>query len=152
MRIITLVGGKETLIDEEFYEKVINFPSKNWNWICRHGYAYCQGIYMHNLIKPPPQGLMIDHIDRNPLNNQVANLRFCTYAQNAYNMGISSRNKSGYKGVSLNKRIGKFQAKIVYNGQKIHIGTFSSAKDAAIAYNEMAVKLHGEFAVLNKII
>ncbi len=94
--------------------------------------------------------IMIDHIDRNPLNNQKSNLRICTVSQNGCNRGKNKNNTSGYKGVYL-KPNGKWNAVIGTNGQYINLGTFSEKVDAARAYNDAALLYHGEFSYLNTI-
>jgi hypothetical protein len=64
---------------------------------------------------------------------------------------LSISNKSGYKGVYFNKRDSNWRARIQLNKKEIHIGCYINIKDAARAYNEAALKYHGEFANLNKI-
>lgn len=62
---------------------------------------------------------------------------------------LKSSNKSGYNGVHFDEVKGKFQAKIGYNGKRIHIGYYFTAEDAAKAYDQMAKKLHKKRAFLN---
>lgn len=102
-------------------------------------------IYMHNVIMGRK---WIDHADRNGLNNQKSNLRRCNPLLNSHNRKPKT-GKFGYIGVSACG--GKFRARIKIGAVAIHIGTFASAKEAAIAYNNAAKKLRGEFAYLNKI-
>lgn len=78
------------------------------------------------------EGGVIDHIDRDPLNNTSANLRIVTNKENSNNRKVRSDNMCGYKGVSKDK--GKWRARAGTNG-KISLGRFNSAKEAAIAYN-----------------
>jgi hypothetical protein len=93
----------------------------------------------------------IDHIDRNRLNNIWSNLRECTSSENKANRTKQSNNTSGYKGVSWHKRANKFRAKIQFQKKPIHIGLFTSAEEAAAAYNTKAKELYGEFANINII-
>ena len=79
---------------------------------------------MHSVIAKTPKGLETDHIDGDTLNNQKRNLRVCTKSQNQHNRKISSNNKSGFKGVSYNKKNKKWQADIQCNGVKIYLGYF----------------------------
>lgn len=92
-------------------------------------------------------GKTIDHIDRNPFNNQKENLRICTYQENSFNRCCSKSSKSKYKGVG--KQRNNYRATIYKNGRRMYLGTFSSAKEAAIAYDQKAKELFGEFAFLN---
>ncbi len=99
----------------------------------------------------PNKGMVIDHLDGNPLNNKKNNLRICTHAENMRNSKIRINNKSGYKGVSYQENSNNYRASIRFNNIKINIGDFIDPIDAARAYNAAALKYHGEFAHLNKI-
>lgn len=92
----------------------------------------------------------IDHINRDPSDNRLTNLREVTHAQNAKNKGVSSRNKSGFKGVSFSKNENKYAAHIGHNNKTIRIGSYSTPELAAAAYDEKALELHKNFAVTNK--
>lgn len=106
-------------------------------------------ILMHRIILNAPKGQNVDHIDGNSLNNQRANLRLATQSQNGCNRGKSKVNTSGYKGVFLERSTGRFRARIGLNHKKYHIGVYATAREAAKAYNDMAVQLHGVYAHLN---
>lgn len=60
---------------------------------------------------------------------------------------ISRANTSGYKGVSTYR--GRWQAAICANGQRVHLGIFNSAREAALAYDAKARELKGPRAVTN---
>ena len=90
----------------------------------------------------------IDHIDGNPHNNRLENLRACTASQNQGNRKISSNNTSGFKGVCFQKKIGKWQASCRINGTRKH-GWFETKEGAARFYDSVAIEAHGEFAKLN---
>lgn len=92
--------------------------------------------------------MSVDHIDRNKLNNQRENLRFCTQQQNILNRGMQKNNTSGFRGVKMNRNF--IVAQIRVGGKTIHIGTFKTKKDAAIAYDKVAIQYHGEYAMTNK--
>lgn len=90
---------------------------------------------------PDPQ---IDHKDGDGLNNVWNNLREATASQNNYNRRAKKSNKSGYKGVHPVKN--GFKATISVEGKSMSLGTFSTAKDAYMAYKRAAERYHGEFA------
>jgi hypothetical protein len=88
---------------------------------------------------------VIDHINGNPLDNSIVNLRECTQAQNAKNFKIKSVNTSGFTGVSFDKSRNKWIAQGRYNGKKKNLGRFETKEQAAIAYASFAKSHYGEF-------
>jgi hypothetical protein len=128
-----------------------------YNWTAseqpRSVYAYrqdCSGpkritIPMHRLIMGKPCEFQIDHIDGDGLNNRRCNLRLATKAQNAHNSRVRSDNKSGYKGVSWNKKAGKWVAQIQINTKTKYLGLFTTPEDAYAAYCKASAKFHGDF-------
>ena len=107
-------------------------------------------IYMHQEILKVPPGMVVDHINHNPMDNRTANLRAATYSQNICNRRKRSGAKySKYKGVTWRKDCNKWLARIMLQRKGIHLGLFKDEIDAAKAYDEGAKKYHGEFASLN---
>lgn len=156
--IYSKVHGKhKSLVDDEDYEFLISF-SWNVTKIKNNFYAtFSQSIknkkttvYMHRLIMRASEDTIIDHKDRNTLDNQKHNLRVANKSQNASNSKISSRNKSGYKGVWRMSN-NRYEALLKHEGKKIIGGYFDTAEQAAIAYNSIAKKYFGEYAFLNKV-
>lgn len=92
-----------------------------------------------------PDGI-IDHINGDPADNRIANLRIASKAQNSHNRGRQKNNRSGFKGVCWHKRNKTWQASIVTCGKRKHLGRFDSAEEASAAYEAAALELHGEFA------
>jgi hypothetical protein len=90
--------------------------------------------------------MMVDHIDRNPLNNTRSNLRPATNSQNQANRRQSVRKTSRYKGVFWRKDAGKWQAWIRRNRIGRSLGFYLSETEAALAYDRAAVEEWGEFA------
>lgn len=104
-------------------------------------------IRLHSLVMGAQKGQIVDHKDGNKLDNRRTNLRFATTAQNIANSRRHCTNKSGYKGVCWHSR-DKIWAAFI-KGK--HLGYFNTAKEGALAYNEAALKLFGEFARLNVV-
>ena len=102
-------------------------------------------IRLHRFILGVPDGVDVDHIDRNGLNNRRSNLRAATRAQNARNCRLCVVNSSGFKGVSWHKANKKWCANISVHGRKKYIGSFTSKEAAYDAYCAASRDLHGEF-------
>lgn len=83
----------------------------------------------------------LDHINRNPRDNRIANLRGVTPSENRQNATAPANNASGYKGVTRTKN-GRFTAQIGHKRKSIYLGTFTSAHEASQAYAEAAKHLH----------
>jgi hypothetical protein len=87
-------------------------------------------------IENPDDKPFVDHIDGNPSNNCVSNLRWCSASENMMNRQKRKTNGfSCYKGDSFDMRGGKFVANIKKNNRQYHLGDFDNEKDAARAYN-----------------
>jgi hypothetical protein len=87
----------------------------------------------------------VDHIDGNGLNNDPANLRLATVAENGRNRGAQRNNTSGKKGVSFEKRVGRWRASVQVSGKHVHIGHYDNLDEASAAYEASARKHFGEF-------
>lgn len=99
------------------------------------------------------KGLIIDHINSNALDNRKENLRLITKSINNFNKKKTTRPCSSiYKGVSFNIRVNKWEVKIYKGGKGYRCGFFHKEAEAAMVYNEQALKLFGEYANLNIIL
>jgi hypothetical protein len=133
------------IVDFEDRDRVMKFK-----WIVDNRYirsTHRKGIFLHHHIKGVKR--KIDHKNRFTGDNRKLNLRFASSSQNAINTKIYKSNTSGYKGVCLNKKNGNYVAYISRKGNRIHLGSFESSVDAALAYNIKALELFGNFANLN---
>jgi len=106
-------------------------------------------VAMHREIMNAPEGLLVDHIDGNGLNNRRNNLRLATPAQNAMNRRARCDGRSRYKGVRRGRRSKKWAAVICREGKDRRLGSFTDEVEAARAYDRAAEKLFGEFAYVN---
>jgi len=152
MKQIPLTQGKFALVDDEDFDFLSQWK---WTYHCA-GYAYRmiwypeikkqKSVLMHRLVTDCPPDMEVDHINHNRLDNTRGNLRVCTRKQNGANLRITSRNKSGFKGVSKNHRTGAWTARIRRNNKSCHIGDFKNIEDAVMAYRLTIALEHGEFA------
>jgi hypothetical protein len=153
------------LIDDEDYQKVMTH-SEIWTDGMTTAYRGRKTVVCHSSITGKTESLhrvimdaasrsdmYVDHIDRNYLNNCKSNLRFVTPQQNMFNKRSSGRGvySTPYKGITWEPSRKKWKATINVSGRSYNLGRFLSEKEAAIAYNNAAIKFHGEFAVLNVI-
>lgn len=95
---------------------------------------------------PIPHGMVIDHINGNPFDNRLRNLRLATLAQNARNARKNSNNTSGFKGVSFHKVTQKWSASIRIGRRSRHLGLFDSPEEAHGAYMLASSAEYGDFA------
>lgn len=89
---------------------------------------------------------MIDHINRNPSDNRIRNLREANRQQNSANAGVQRNNVSGFRGVSPHRTRDAWCARIKIDGKDRWLGTYESKLDAARAYALAASSAFGEFA------
>lgn len=126
-------------IDKEDYEKI-----KQYHWyISSTGYVVAHIkkvlVSLHRFITNCPEDKMIDHINRNPLDNRKTNLRIVTAKENQENKKRYKNNISGTTGVSWHKQAQKWRARIYQNGKEISLGLFDT-KEKAIEARLQAVK------------
>lgn len=80
---------------------------------------------------------LIDHININPLDNKIENLRVVNHSQNCRNQNKKKNCSSKYKGVSWDKRNSKWEARIRIDGKKKHLGNFINEEEAHLAYKKV---------------
>lgn len=89
-----------------------------------------------------PDGLEIDHIDHNGLNNRIDNLRAVTRTENKRNCPIRSTNKSGFTGVRFDKVNSRWISEITVNGKAIYLGSFTQKEEAIKKRKEAEIKFN----------
>lgn len=131
------------------------FSGKLAGHIVPHGYRRIKFSNVHVLYHRiiwllengewPPSHLVVDHIDRNPRNNKIENLRLASCSQNIYNSKLNKRSKSGFKNVNFNKRDGKWWATINVNKKQKLLGRFDSMEEAVKVSRAAMISEYGEF-------
>lgn len=158
MKELSLTRGKAALVDDEHFETLNQFK-----WFAQHSpftfyaarhispnYKVKNGlrVALHRLISGAPKKLEVDHIDGNGLNNQRSNLRICTKSQNLRNIR-TMRSRHGYRGIRKAPS-GNWSAhyKETDGGRK-YLGMYSSARQAADAFDNYVILIGDEWSNLN---
>jgi hypothetical protein len=156
VREIILSSGDVCLVDDDDY----NFVNQ-WKWKpIKSGKRIYAGrnirgkngkkwacVLMHRLLTDAPDGMQVDHIDGDTLNNSRSNLRVCTQSQNQVNSSGQSGSASRYCGVTRNGS--GWIARTKKNGVPHRFGTYRTEEEAARAYDAGIIELFGEFAKTN---
>lgn len=127
------------LCDIDIWEK-----AKARTWYEYDGYAVtCMNrkcIYFHKIVKETDSKYVIDHINRNKLDNRNINLRVVTNHVNTINVGKYKNNHSGHKGVTKIKY--GYIATITVNRRKVYLGFYKNIEDAIKARKDAEIKYH----------
>jgi hypothetical protein len=153
MKEVLLTQGFVTVVDDEDFDRVNQF-----RWVVLKNKNNCYAwsrqphpgkkTYLQNFLMHPPSGFLVDHINRNGLDNRKQNLRICTPRQNTHNR--PSHGKLSYKGVVFCKsKKNPYMVRLHADKQWTYLGCFPTAELAAEAYDRKAFELYGEFAYLN---
>lgn len=151
MKEITLTKNRIALVNDDDFVAV-----QKHKWCAQvsgkneYATAWISGklTSMHRFIMKPRDGLVVDHINGNGLDNRKENLRVCTRSQNAMNARPRANTISGVKGVSYNKSIllTPWVAQIRSQGKTIFIGYYATKEEAAEAYKKISLKYFGDFS------
>lgn len=154
MKTIALTQGNHALVDDEDYPEL-----NKYKWFYNNGYAarrnggtrfITKTQYMHRFITTAPNGMEVDHINGNKLDNRKDNLRICSKSENQYNRNKNrGKYSSKYKGVSWRSKTQRWIVTFKSKGKTVYLGSFKNETDAALAYDQEVKNFHGEFAKLN---
>ncbi len=147
---IPLTRGHVAIVDDEDYEWL-----SQWKWTAFQSgnqvYAYRKhknkSVLLHRLITSAPKGKVVDHINRNGLDNRRENLRVVGRKENALNSSFIPNGTSKYRGVRYSKNA--WQSEIMVDRKYIYLGRFKSEEDAARAYDAAATMYFKSDARLN---
>lgn len=124
----------ELLLDIHIWEEYKNYSfgvkphGDKWSTVITTG-IYRQK-HLHRVITNAPDDKQIDHIDNNPMNNKLSNLRFCTGAENSQNMSLNKNNVSGCPGVTWCNTYNKWIAQPYLAGKRYKLGRFDNKEEA----------------------
>ena len=154
MREIPLTRGMVAFVDDEDYKYL-----SQWNWYYSGGYAKARVgnprkvIAMHRLLLNANRGDIVDHVNRNKLDNQKSNLRKSDCVGNSRNRSkYNMQTSSTFKGVFYDKKKSKYTGRItIEKGKTLYLGHYVLETDVAFYYNQHAIQYFGEYAVLNEL-
>ena len=152
---IFIIDGRSCYVDAEdikifcAYNKWHIRRTKNSPLEYLVAYRKSRPIFFHRIVLDPKPDEVTDHINGNGLDNRRCNLRKCTHAQNMRNRKVHTNNKCGFKGVYKVKNRNLWRAEIRFQRERIKLGYFKTAVLASVAYDNAALKYHGEFARTN---
>lgn len=107
----------------------------NKNKMLMHRFIY----YLHNI--EIPKNMEIDHINGNGLDNRKINLRISTHQDNILNRhGPQKNSKTKCVGVQYMKELNKFRAYVCINRKSVHIGVYTTIKDACNSRNKYIIE------------
>jgi hypothetical protein len=148
VKTIAIGDGYYAYVDAADYEWL-----SQWTWTFHSGYAVRyekkKQIYMHREIMRPPPGMIVDHKNRNKLDNTRENLRVCTHKENARNRCKPHGSASRFIGVGYDRKRQRWYASLYADSKPIWLGYFDDELQAARGYDHRAVELLGEQARLN---
>lgn len=88
----------------------------------------------------PPN--FLDHINRNPCDNRICNLRNVTQQENLFNKGWMTNNSSGTVGIRFRPEYNKWYSAIGVSGKQVHLGSFETEEGAKVAYQKAKLHYH----------
>lgn len=147
VKIIKAKGGIDILVSAQDYE---NLNNRNW-YISRDGYALCNTTLkkMHRLILDANENQVVDHINRDKLNNTRENLRIVNRCENVHNQKKRTKTQNNYKGANYVKRLNLYQSRCRIYGNDFFLGYYDNEIAAGYAYNKKAKELSDK-CVLNE--
>lgn len=148
-REIPVTNGHVAIVDDDDYERISKF---HWSVVKGYNTFYAKRgfnlngkhftVVMHREIMRLScnDGILIDHRDRNGLDNRKCNLRIANKSINAFNSKLRTNNNSGFRGVHFHSQRKRWQARICINNKRISLGLFDTPMLAANAYAEAILK------------
>lgn len=151
--------GKYVLVDKEDFDRVRQYTwwlgTKNlrpatdiWDKTTKKS----KRVLLSRFILNPVKGMVVDHINGDPLDNRRANLRVCSFKENQRNRTVLNKNNtSGFRGVSWDRFRNMWVAQLSFNRKHIYLGRYKDKKDARKAVKMAILKRHGDYANINNV-
>ena len=153
-KLVPLTNGGFATVSAIDYRRV---SQQKWCLCTSKGCKYVMSSHsrgkksLHRFVMRARKGIIIDHINRNTLDNRRDNLRACSIAQSNMNRRGNVGGSSRFKGVHWYESRQRWKCSIKVCGKQYYLGEFHNEQDAAITYNVAAQIFFGEFAYLNNV-
>lgn len=135
-----------TLVSPEDEKFIASHPIQ----MHKKGYAQSNAGKLHRRIMSAPEGLLVDHINHDKLDNRRGNLRLVTDLLSVHNRKKLRRNRNPASPfIGVHRAGDKWISRTTVNGKRVSLGTYATQEDAALAYDRAMFSLYGEFAKLN---
>lgn len=153
-------GGKiiaYAKVDDEDLERLSKFRWNmgGWGYVVASGHRIAKGLIvrLHREVLGLERGdgKVVDHINRDRLDNRKANLRLANNSQNAHNAISWAHNTSGHRGVCWDKSSNSWKVQVKINGKNLHVSRHKSLEDAVEAARQARAAIHPSFQPLPQI-
>ena len=137
-----MIHSKTLICDLDDWQRLkdIKWSAGKYDYVFGRDTKNDRIVRFHQQVMGKREGLVIDHINRNPLDNRKCNLRFVTQLENSWNIGVKKNSKSGVLGVC--KHGNKWISTITANRERFYLGTFDTIEEAEKARKEAELKYH----------
>lgn len=154
-KLVALTKGQVAKVSNEDFESLI---TRSWYMdTAQYAGGRCAPRLMHRYVfevlmgQAVPEGMVIDHANRDTLDNRRENLRLATPSQNTANSAGQQNTTSRYKRVCWSIWHQGWQVNITKDGRQFDLGIYDDEIEAAYIYDQFALALFGEFAYFNLI-
>jgi hypothetical protein len=118
-------------------------PKSIRSWV--DGKKYANHMIIWEMLNGPiPEGMLVDHINGNPFDNRLSNLRLATPSQNNMNAGMQKNKKVKLVGVRRTRE--GWTTSIMANGIRYPLGSHRTKGEAAVVYAKASLRYHGAFS------
>ena len=171
MKTIELTKGSSALVSDEDYDTLCSYGRwctqikdngaryavRTLNYRHDDGHWTTKQLRMHEVVAVRmfgdiPEGMVVDHVNHNTLDNTRSNLRLATRAQQQANRRKLAPSASRFKGVSWDSQKKKWRVRPTVNGKKTDLGYFTDELAAAVAYEKFVHAACGEFACTETVL
>lgn len=151
--LIGLTRGLIAVADEDAFDLAagmkwyaISCGSKFYACHTKRRKDLSETILLHRLLTGAPNGMVVDHINGDTMDNRSANLRVCTAQENLWNQSVRRDSASGVRGIRQDKKSGRWKVSVMRDRRDHWVGSFETLDAAKAAHEAASLRLYGQFA------